>query len=256
MAKGAALKFTTYEETVPKLLGLVNLAKELPKHDKVVLKVSIKSDDPENPENTNVQFVEEVLKYCLQNKNPITEVFIAEGADGYDTLELFDSLGYRQIAEKYSIGLVDLNKTETDAVEMYKLLKFDKVMYPTILKESFIISLPSLAQSEECLVSASLSNMLGAYSARHYKGFFSKTQNKIRQWPIKYAIHDILMCKMPEFAIIDASSKGKIFAGIPLDMDKAAVKLMGISSTNVPYLSFIDETFTGKEEGENPLEPE
>ena len=253
MAKGASMKFVSYEETVPKLLELVNLAKELPKHDKIILKVALKNSDSNNPENTKVEFAEQVLRFCLKNKNPVAEVFIAEGADGKETMELFDLLGYRNLAEKYSIGLVDLNDTEVESVALFKLLKMEKIMYPRILKEGFIISLPALAPSEEYLMSASLSNMLGAYPSKYYQGFFSTSKNKIKKYAPKYAIHDILRCKMPEFAIIDASGKGKLLAGIPIDMDRQAAKLLDVAPENVAYLSFIEETFGIKEQGADPI---
>lgn len=248
MAKGVSIKFTSYEENISKLLELVNLSKELPKHDKIVLKVSLRSPNANDQRNTNVKFVEPILRYCLSNKNSVAEIFIAEGADGYETRELFDSLGYRELAEKYSIGLIDLNDTEVEQIELYRLLRLSKVMYPKILKDSFIISLASLAQDEESIITGSLSNMIGAYPAKHYQGFFSSVKNKIKKFPIKYAIHDILRCKMPEFAIIDASKYGKLLAGIPLDMDKAAAALIGIKPENVPYISLVDEMFVEREE--------
>ena len=38
MAKGVSIKFRSYSETVPRLLDLINLKKELKKHSKIVLK--------------------------------------------------------------------------------------------------------------------------------------------------------------------------------------------------------------------------
>lgn len=242
MVKGASLKFTSYQESVPKLLQLLKVGTELKKYDKIVLKPFIKSKEV----HTSREFVEAVLQFCLAQKNPIAEVFIAEGADGYDTTELFEAVGYKSLAEKYAIGLIDLNDTEVEEVVNGEFLKLPSVQYPKILKESCVISLPMLAEDEELEVVDSLSNMIGAFPSRHYAGFFSLKKNKIRKWPIKYSVHDILKCKMPNFAIIDASQKGQILAGLPIEIDKQAAALLGRDWRSVGHLKLIDESFANK----------
>jgi uncharacterized protein (DUF362 family) len=230
MVKGVSIKFKSYEETIPKLLDLIQLQKELKKYDKIVLKPSlVYSDYPQ-------------LEYCIKNKNPVAEVFIAEGADGIDTFDLFDAHGFKDLAEKYSIGLIDLNSTETQQIEHPDFQRFQSIHYPTILRDSFVISLPKLSEDSETEIASSISNMLGAFPSSHYKGYFSKTKNKIRKWPIKYSIHDIIKCKPPEFAIIDASEQGHILAGHPLEMDKQASKLLGREWKTVQHLKLLDDS--------------
>lgn len=251
MAKGVSIKFRSYSETVPRLLELINLSKELKKHSRIVLKPSLRKIEGEKSLSTPVAFVEQVLRFCLKNKNPVSEVFIAEGADGLSTMELFNQLGYSKLAERYSVGLIDLNNTETEKVEAYDFSRFSEIMYPKVLKDSFVISLPLLAEDEETDIQGALSNMLGAFPAKHYKGFFSKTKNKIRNWPIKYSVFDILKCKMPEFAIMDSSEKGVIIAGLPLEVDKQAAKLLNIDWRYIGHLKMVEEGFLdqAKDEG-------
>ncbi len=244
MAKGISVKFKSYLETIPRMLEVLKLEKELQKHNKIVLKPSIKNS---SSNNTSPEFVEEILKFCSKNKNPNAEIFIAEGSDGEDTMELFESLGYKSLAERYSVGLIDLNNTEVEEVINGDFLKFNKIFYPKILLESFVISLPKLSEDAETVVAGALSNMLGAFPARFYKGFLSRTKSKIRNWPMKYSIHDILKCKLPDLAIIDASDKGSILVGRPLEMDKQAVKLLSKDWKSVPYIRLIDESFSSSE---------
>ena len=90
--------------------------------------------------------------------------------------------------------------------------------------------------------------MLGAFPADYYSGFFSSKKSKIRKHPIKYSIHDILKCKMPDFTIIDASEKGIILAGRPLEMDKQAARLLEKDWKSISHLRLVDETFA--EEGD------
>lgn len=247
MVKGASIKFTSYAETVPKILELLKIQWELKKHDKIVLKPYL-SNSPE--ESTPKEFVEAVLKFCLQNKNPIAEVSIVEGADNAHTSDLFDSLGYKSLAEKYSVSLIDLNESETEVIDGFDFTKFNEINYPTILKNSFVISLPKLVEHEENEMIGSLSNMLGAFPGEHYRGFLSLSKKKIKKYPMRYAIHDITRCKMPDFAIVDASSKGVLLAGLPLEIDKQAAKLLGKDWKDVSHLKLIDKTISEKKEAE------
>jgi uncharacterized protein (DUF362 family) len=243
MAKGVAIKFKSYEETVPKLLHLIKLDKELGKHNKIILKVHLEED---TAKNTPKQFVENVLKYCMENKGEGTEFYIAEGADGADTMDLFEKNGYQRLAEQYSVGLLDLNTVEVEEVIDSEFLKFQNIKFPKILFDSFVISLPKLMEDAETDMQGSLSIMTGAYPAKFYSGIFSRGKNKIRKWPIKYSIYDILVCKRPELAIIDASEKGVVLAGIPFEMDKQATKLFGKEWRTVQYLKLIDESYHEK----------
>ena len=111
-----------------------------------------------------------------------------------------------------------------------------------ILKESFVVSLPVLSVDEETDITGALENMLGAFPAQHYSGWFGAGKKKLKAWPLKFAIHDILKCKMPEFGIIDASERGAILAGQPLEIDKQAAKLIGLEWKNVRYLRLVDES--------------
>lgn len=242
MVKGAAIKFTNYPESVNKILNLLKVQSEIKKYDKIVLKPYIKDSESHTP----VAFVEAVLQFCLQHKNPVTEVFIAEGVDGADTTDLFESAGFKLLVEKYNIGLIDLNDTEVEDTINGEFLKLGSIKYPKILLESCVISLPILKEDEETEIIDSLSNMLGAYPSKYYAGFFSLKKNKIRKWPIKYAIHDILKCKMPNFAVIDASQQGQILAGLPLEIDKQAAKTLGREWKSISHIRLVDDSFTPK----------
>ncbi len=242
MVKGAAIKFTSYDDSANKLLNLLKVQSELKKYDKIVLKPYIKDAESFTPS----AFVEAVLKFCLNNKNPVSEVFIAEGVDGSDTTDLFESIGYKKLSEKYSIGLIDLNDTEVEELINGEFLKSESIKYPKILLESCVISLPILKEDDETELITSLSNMLGAYPSKYYSGFFSLKKNKIRKWPIKFSIHDILKCKMPNFAVIDASKQGQLLAGLPLEIDKQASKLLGKEWRSISHLRLIDESFSSK----------
>jgi|SRR3989344_4079073 len=250
MTKGASIKFSSYEESIPRLLNLLKVPNELKKYDKIILKPYIKDESSYTP----IAFTEAVLKFCVENKNPVSEIFIAEGTDGKDTTELFESSGYHDLAEKYSIGLIDLNNTESQEIINDNFLKFEEIMYPKILMDSCVISLPVLKDDIETEIVDSLTNMLGAFPSQYYAGFFSLKKSKIRKWPIKYSIHDILLCKMPNFAIIDASVQGMILAGLPISVDKQAAKLLGRDWKMIPHIKLVDESFLARTARKEALE--
>lgn len=244
MAKGVSVKFKSYNETIPRLLDAIKFNLELKKYSKIILKPYLTSEEGKS---TPGAFIEQVLRYCLTNKNPAAEIFIADGADGVDTMELFSQQGYKDLAERYSIGLVDLNDSEVQEIEDGEFLRFTRIFYPKILLDSFVIPLPKLSADSELEMISSLSTMIGAYPSSHYTGFFSSKKSKIRKYPMKYVIHDILKCKMPQFTLIDASEKGVILAGNPLEMDKQAAKLIGKDPRQVGFLRLIEQSFQVEE---------
>ena len=158
------------------------------------------------------------------------------------------------MAEKYGVGLIDLNYAETEELRSPEFQRFESIFYPKILKDSFVISLPFLKINEEFGISASLDSMLGAFPARQYKGFFSSRKNKLDKHQIKYQIHDIIKCKLPELAIIDASEKNLILIGQPLEMDKQAAKLLDLDWKNIPHLRLIDESIVSAKKKEQVAE--
>jgi uncharacterized protein (DUF362 family) len=237
MAKGVSIKFKSYSETVPALLETLNLSKELKKHNKIIILPSISEKEP-----LPVGFIDAVLSYSIKNKNPVAEVLIAAGAEGIDTLDVFNSLGYSSLSEKHNIGIVDLNNSEVEEFFSPDFIKFEKIFFPKILKESFVISLSNLTYNDETEINGSIPNMLSAFPTKHYKGLFTQKKTKIRKFPIKYSIHDINLCKTPNLAILDTSERGILIAGQPLEVDKHAAKLLGRDWKTVPYIRIISDS--------------
>lgn len=242
MVKGVAVKFSSYAETIPKILKLIKLDNELKKHERIVLKVNLVSGD--SSRSTKPEFIEPIIQFCVSHKNPGSEVILAEGCNGEETMELFESQGYSKLAEKYSLGLIDLNQSHTVEIQNPEFLRFESIHYPEVLVNSFVITVTPLAQDEELSITSSLDSMLGAFPSSKYRGFFARTKNKLDNYPVKYQVHDILKCKMPDLALIDASEKGLFIAGKPLDMDKQAAKVLGFDWNRVPHLRLVDESFS------------
>ena len=253
MTKGVAVNFQSYAETIPKVLRLIKFDNELKKHDRIVIKPQLIVGAPEK--STKAEFLEPIIQFCVANKNPASEIILAEGVDGAETMDVFEEMGYTKLAEKYGIGLADLNEAASVEIQNPEFLRFKSIHYPEMLLNSFVMTATPLLLNKELGMSASLDSMRGAFPAYKYRGFFSSTKNKLSNHPAKYQIHDILKCKMPEFAMIDASNKSLMIVGKPLDMDKQAAKVLGMDWKNIQHLRLIDESFSPakKEDGVDHL---
>lgn len=238
VAKGVSVKFKSYEETIPRVLDIIKFDLELAKQQTIILKPSVQPDGT----ITKLGLVEAVLKYCLAKKQGPARVFIAEGSDGASTEDMFEAAGYTRLAENYPVSFIDLNTAAVEHTQNGEFLKFESIAYPIALKEAYIISLPAPCEHPELEYAGALANMIGAFPAKHYAGWFSQTKNKLREHPLKYAIHDILKVKMPDATIIDASDKGALFVGNPLEMDKQAAKLYKGDWKNVQHLRLLEES--------------
>ncbi len=239
MVKGVSIKFKSYQETVPKLLEVTKFENTLKQHQRIILKPTLNVFG----NNTPIDFVEAVVQFCLTHKNPETKIMIAEGSEGASTVDLFEEAGYKRLAEQYGVGLIDLNTAEVEEIKDGKFMVFDAIKYPKILTQGLLVSLPKLGAHPELEMSGALANMLGAYPAHQYQGFFSKTKNKLRAEPIKYAIHDILRCKMPELAIVDASEFGLVYTGNPLEIDKQAARHIKSDWKAISHLRLVEDSF-------------
>jgi len=246
------VEFESYEKSVPELLNKVGFKELLKKNKKkIILKPNL-TCNKEFPTTTNVKFVEEIIKYIREFSE--AKILIAEGSGGNTAEECFEDLGYKELAEKFRVGLVDLNETETIEISKAKFKKFKIIEYPKIPLDSFLISLPVLKEHHEAIVTISLKNMLGAFPSKYYKSPLVGWKDKIHSRHIDYRIHDILTCKFPDFAICDASTgqvggevhgEAKKFnlllAGSPLEVDKKGAEILGYDWKKRRYLVFASE---------------
>ncbi|MEK6915811.1 MAG: DUF362 domain-containing protein [Nanoarchaeota archaeon] len=242
MVKGLAVKLKSYDETVPKVLSMIKLEEELKKHKNIVIKVHLVPGHPED--STKIEFLEPLVQFCVANKSMGSSIILAEGCDGAETRDLFDELGFTKLAEKYSLGLIDLNESSSVEVQNPEFLRFRSIFYPELLLNSFVITATPARLHNELGISASLNTMLGAFPGYRYRGFFSNVKKKLRGHPLKYQVHDILKCKMPDLAVIDAGERGFLIMGKPLDMDKQVSKLLGLDWNTIPHIRLADESFS------------
>jgi len=249
----ASVRFSSYKESVPFVLDKLDVGKVLCKQSKIILKPNL-TCNKQPPVTTPVSFVKEVLNYCLDYSKG--KILIAEGSGGSNTGDCYRDLGYLDLAKKYSIKLIDLNEEEVVVKKSSSFKKFRYIYFPKVLDDSFLISLPVLKEHGEAKVTISLKNMLGCFPKEEYKGekYEGSWKAKMHQWLIDYSIHDILVCKFPDLAIVDASTGqiggevwgtpkkfGLILAGDPLGVDKEGAEILGKNWRKIKHISWANE---------------
>jgi len=252
MARLASVKFTSYEESVRSVLDELNIRSVLHRQSKILLKPNL-TCNRQPPVTTPASFVREILEYCLGCSK--AKILIAEGS-GSNTGNCYRDLGYLDMARQYGIKLIDLNEEEVVVKRSSLFKKFDYIYFPKVLEDGFLISLPVLKEHGEAKVTISLKNMLGSFPKGRYQGekYEGSWKAKMHQWPVDYSIHDILVCKFPDLAIVDASvgqkggevsgtpeEFGLILAGDPLEVDKKGAEILGRDWRKIKHIRWADE---------------
>ena len=248
------IKFKSYEESVPKLLGNSGFKEVIKGQKRIFLKPNL-TLCKYFPTTSEVSFVEQIILY-IQKYNKKAEIIIAEGSGGCETQKCFEKLGYTALSKKYNVPLFDLNEAEVSRIKDERFKKFTFIDYPKPLLRGFLISLPVLKEHSEAKVTISLKNMLGCFPARLYGGNWKTAMHK---WPIEYSVHDALVCRFPDYAICDASiaqledeihgypkEMDILLAGDPLELDKRGALLLGHDWKKVPHLVLAEELKTLK----------
>ncbi len=246
------VKFTDYKKSIPKLLNNAGFKSIIKKEKKIILKPNLTLCKA-FPTTTNPYFVEEIIKY-IKNCNKKVEIIIAEGSGGCETKKCYKKLGYEELSKKYEIPLLDLNEAETKRIKSKKFMRYPFIEYPKELLSGFLISLPVLKGHGETKVTISLKNMFGCFPFKYYKETGYTWKNKLHRRGIDNSIHDILVCKFPDYAICDASiaqleheisgypkELNLLLAGNPLEVDKKGALLLGYDWKRIPHLVLADE---------------
>jgi uncharacterized protein (DUF362 family) len=244
--------YVSYGESVPKLLKKAKFREIIAKEKKIILKPNL-TKAKHFPTTTDVHFVEEIIKYIKKN-NKKAKIIIAEGSGGSSTKKCFKKLGYNELAEKYDIELIDLNKAPTVRRRNNKMRKFKTIEFPKVLTEGFLISLPVLKGHSKTKVTISLKNMIGCYPSSHYQTQGHTWKNKLHIKGIDTSIHDILTIRLPDYAICDASiaqleheirgfpnELNTLIAGQPLEVDKKGALLLGYDWKRIKHLMMAED---------------
>jgi uncharacterized protein (DUF362 family) len=203
---------------------------------------SIKSH--ETGTTTDPRIVEEIIRF-LKNNFDVSDISIVE-SDGSQVLAdlAFELLGYRRLAEKLDVKLVNLSKVSFSIKTFASNAFVKKIKVPQIFQDStFFISVPKIKTHMDCYMTCALKNQYGCNPYWHKTIYHKRLDD---------AIVDFNTAFKPDMVVVDGivamdGRKGPT-DGVPLRMntliigrDSVAVDhfvsiLMGIDPTKVQYI--------------------
>lgn len=252
-------------------------------YDKVIIKPNLVTALPADTGlTTDPRVVQAIVELC-KHVNPL-DVTIAEGSGGADTEMAFERCGYSELARRYDVKLVDLNKSQTTMVDVPEGKAFKVLGVPNIILESdVLINVPKL-KLWASLVSLSLKNLLGAipgkgeyspipspefpiklsreYWAPEGKWFSPRGEKKRVHTNIVEGIADLNTVIQPSLNVIDGiiaccgskpTEAGKplelntiLASRDPLAVDCIATKIGGLNPLDISYLKRAAERGIGE----------
>jgi uncharacterized protein (DUF362 family) len=249
----AVVDFTSYTESITEALDSINAKETLAGQSSILLKPNLINDSP-HPVTTPVECCKAVIEYIRSYSNDMN-IVIAEGCGSttLETDEVFDALGYCDLAESYSDRLVDLNKEPLQKVENSDCPYFPQMYLPEIAFTHFIISIPVLKVHSIATYTGALKNMVGFAPPKYYSGNYGSWKKAVFHGDIHQSIIDLISYRSPDLSIIDATiglsefhlggaqcnpPVNKIIAGFdPFEVDRKAADFLGLNWREIGHLS-------------------
>jgi uncharacterized protein (DUF362 family) len=246
MSKVAKVNFVDYRTSTARALDLIGTGARLPKQGLIIIKPNLTNSSPP-PVTTRVEAAEAVYNYCKAHTN--AEIVIGEGCGTGITPDVFDALGYTDLAHKYGLKLIDFNQAETTILQNDNALQLKHFHLPRIAQNAFIISLPVLKDHSFTKTTIAMKNMFGIAPSKFYAGSWNKA--KLHSPSTDKSVVDICLYKKPDLSVVDASVAlkgmhlagtpkkiGLILAGFdPVAVDTVGSKLLGHNPKKLPYLT-------------------
>ena len=249
MSQVAKVKFADYRTSITCALDLIGAGAKLPNKGLIIIKPNLTNSSPP-PVTTNVAAAEAVYQYCKAHTE--AKIAIGEGCGTGSTPEVFDSLGYTDLAKKYGLELIDFNEAETTICQNNNALQLKRFHLPRIAQDAFIISLPVLKDHSFTKTTIAMKNMFGIAPGKFYAGSWNKA--KLHNPSTDKSVVDICSYKKPDLSIVDASvalkgmhlagkhmNIGLILVGFdPVAVDTVGSELLGHNPKKLPFLTLAD----------------
>lgn len=232
-----------YQSALKKAFMHINFDVNDLRNKSVVIKPNLCNlNSAETGSTTDVHLVEALVK--LIQDSGCKRLVIAESDHFVSTAEEeFSRMGYKEMAEKYGISLMNISKASFYTIS-FSGKHFDKINVPQeMLNYDFFISVPKLKMHPECYLTCALKNLYGMNPERY----------KAKHHPyLSQALYDLNKLYKTDLVVVDAnfvqtSQYGAKKVGLimtarnPLAVDVIAAKLFGIRPQEVPYLKYVSK---------------
>ncbi|MCF8024027.1 MAG: DUF362 domain-containing protein [Desulfobacteraceae bacterium] len=248
--KPAIIEFTTYKASVAEAFDSILANHAIREQKRILLKPNLVTADP-FPVTTSPRCCESIIDY-IRACNPKAEIVIAEGTGNpaYKGMQIFDALGFTQLAAEKNVTLIDLNAEPTVRLENRQCKRFPQFYLPEIALSHFIISVPVLKAHTLSGFTGTMKNMMGFAPPSHYSG--TGWNKAAFHSDLQSAIFDLNCYRSPDLTLMDASVAmpdshlggrkcnppvGKLVAGYePVETDRVSAGLLGMDWKKIGHL--------------------
>jgi uncharacterized protein (DUF362 family) len=250
MSKVSIVKGTDSVEVTVKALEMIksDLDKVLSVEKPFLIKPNyINARHPSTGITTDSCVVEGVVKFF--KKHGMDDIIIGEGSGWADTFQAFKVAGIDDVAKRWKVKLIDLNKDDFIEIHPPNPLSLKMVKVAKTALQSTIISVPKLKLHREATVTLGLKNMMGALASKGvmHNGHLSEN------------IADLASILKPSLTVIDGiiAGEGHETSGNPVEMnlviagadpvavDAVGAAIMGVSPTEVEHLVLAEKKGLG-----------
>ena len=208
-AEVAIIKGDDPVRMVEEALTLIAAERAFGKDEKILVKPNyINSSHPSTGNTTDSRVIEGTVKY-LKEKG-FGNIAIGEGSGFADTMEAYKAAGTDEVARRWQIGLLDINKDDYTTVDVSDHYALKSVRISKTALNSAIISVPKLKLHRITGVTLSLKNLMGVVQP---KGQMHVHLNE--------KIADLASVVKPRLAVVDGiiGGEGHETAGKPVPMN-------------------------------------
>ncbi|MHC4399174.1 MAG: DUF362 domain-containing protein [Planctomycetota bacterium] len=247
----AEIEFVSYRESVPKVFDAVGAGDVLKEQSSVLIKPNLINASP-FPVTTPPECVEAVIEYVRSCCEAAIVVGEGCGDPGLQTDEVFDRLGYRDLARSLGIELVDLNHAPLARLENEACTTFREMYLPEIALSHYLISVPVLKAHSFSEITGTLKNMIGLAPPQYYSGRFGTWKKAAFHRHMHRSIVDLNRYRTPDLSLMDATvgmpdfhlggahcdpPLNKLIAGFdPVKVDRRSAELLGLEWRRIGHL--------------------
>lgn len=247
----AVVDFIAYEKSIAESLDSIGANRAIAGQTKILIKPNLVTTTP-FPVTTAPECCSALIDY-IRTCNNSARIVIAEGTGdpGHDTMQVFDVLGYTQLAARKNLVLKDLNTLPLHKLQNSACRRMPEYFFPEIGLSHFIISVPVLKVHTLAGMTGTMKNMMGFAPPAHYSGGGAWNKSALHR-DLHEAIIDLNRYRAADLSIIDASvgmagshlggrhcdpPVKKIIAGFdPVDVDRIAAGLLGLAWEEIGHL--------------------
>ena len=252
VAEIAQIEFVSYAESVAKALDAIGAPEALKRQTAVLIKPNLVNAAP-FPITTSPQCVDAVIEYVRSCCKATIVVGEGCGASDLDTDEVFDRLGYRELARRQDVELIDLNHAPLARLENADCPVFREMYLPKIALSHYLISVPVLKAHSLSEITGTLKNMMGLAPPKYYSGQYGSWKKAVFHRRMHQSILDLNKYRTADLSLMDATvgmpdfhlggahcdpPLGKLIAGFdPVHVDRGGAELLGLHWRKIEHLA-------------------